>query len=313
MTTEATTTAHDTTTRIDTETARAAAVPRSIFRVVKSPGTHWVGDGFRVAGYFSAVPEATRRLSPFLLLDYHPEYTYGPTTRRRGVGSHPHRGFETVTLAFSGRVAHHDSTGSGGVIGPGDVQWMTAASGILHQEYHDEQFARHGGVFHMAQLWVNLPADNKMDPPGYQGITADTIPDVALPDDAGTVRLIAGDFRGARGPAHTHTPIRIFDATMREDGAYTFEFPATENVAILVMSGSLVVNGDTAVSSDDFVVFENSGQSIQIRATEAARFLVLNGEPIREPVVQYGPFVMNTKREIIQAIEDFESGRFGTL
>lgn len=284
---------------------------RPIHAVVPPPTTHWVGDGFRVRGYFHTIPDAVRLLSPFLLLDYHPEYVYGPTTRRRGVGTHPHRGFETVTLAFQGKVAHSDSTGNGGVIGPGDVQWMTAASGILHDEYHDAAWAEQGGPFQMVQLWVNLPAANKMDPPGYQGISADTIPTVVLPEGAGGARVIAGELDGVRGPAKTFTPIRILDVTLGEGGRTTLAIPRGHHAALLVLGGSARIQGERAIVADEFVVFGEGEGDLLLETDEGAHVLLLEGEPIREPVVQYGPFVMNTKREILQAVEDFESGRFG--
>jgi redox-sensitive bicupin YhaK (pirin superfamily) len=291
----------------------AAERPRTIEGIYEAPGLHWVGDGFRVAGYFSAIPDALRKLDPFLLLDYHPTYTYGPATRPRGVGVHPHRGFETVTLAWQGSVAHHDSTGAGGVIGPGDVQWMTAASGILHKEYHEAEWARQGGPLQMAQLWVNLPKAHKMDPPGYQAILAKEMGQVKLPEDGGHVRILAGEFQGVRGPARTHTPMSVFDVLLDAGGKIDLDFPATHNVGLLVMKGDVTLNGSQGATRHDFVVFENEGERIGVEAGPAAQLLVLAGEPIGEPVVQYGPFVMNTEREIQQAFADFNGGKFGRL
>jgi redox-sensitive bicupin YhaK (pirin superfamily) len=286
---------------------------RKIGLVVSGPEVHWVGDGFRVKGYFSRIPDAERRLDPFLLLDYAEPYDFPPTDNsRRGVGPHPHRGFETVTLAFQGSVAHHDSTGKGGVIGPGDVQWMTAASGILHREYHEEGYARRGGPMQMAQIWVNLPRSRKMDPPGYQALTADRMGIVKLQDGAGVVRVIAGEFQGVRGPATTHTPVRMFDMRLAAKGKVELSFPARENTAILVMSGQVSING-TRVGTNDFVLFENEGERIALEAHSDAQLLLLNGEPIGEPIVAYGPFVMTTTGEIRQAMLDFQAGRFGTL
>jgi redox-sensitive bicupin YhaK (pirin superfamily) len=285
---------------------------REIEGVYQAPPLHWVGDGFRVAGYFSAIPDAARKLSPFLLLDYHPVYDYSPATRPRGVGVHPHRGFETVTFAWQGSVAHHDSTGGGGVIGPGDVQWMTAASGILHKEYHEENYSRRGGPFHMAQLWVNLPRVHKMAQPRYQPLMADQMGVVNLPDDAGIVRVIAGELHGVKGPAKTYTPIDVFDARLRWRGKLELAFPAYHNAGLLVMAGEVTVN-NTPAKQDDFIVFKNVGERLTITAESDARLLVLAGEPIDEPVVQYGPFVMNTAREIQQAFSDFQSGTFGYL
>ncbi|HYV48776.1 MAG TPA: pirin family protein [Myxococcaceae bacterium] len=287
---------------------------RRIEGIYRPPGLHWVGDGFRVAGYFSEIPDAARKLNPFLLLDYHPAYDYSPTNRPRGVGVHPHRGFETVTLAFQGSVAHHDSAGGGGVIGPGDVQWMTAASGILHKEYHEAGYALRGGPFQMAQLWVNLPRAHKMDPPRYQALSADRMGLVTLPDGAGVVRVVAGELRGVRGPARTHTAISLFDVHLDAKGAVELPFPAGHNAGFLVMQGDVRINGEAAARMHDFVVFENAGERIAVEAgASGAQLLVLGGEPIDEPIVQYGPFVMNTEREIVKAFADFSSGTFGSL
>lgn len=286
---------------------------REVEGIYRPPGVHWVGDGFRVAGYFSAIPDAVRKLDPFLLLDYHPEYNYPPTTQQRGVGVHPHRGFETVTFAFQGSVAHHDSAGGGGVIGPGDVQWMTAASGILHKEYHERNYARRGGPFQMAQLWVNLPRAHKMALPRYQPILAEQMRLVQLPNGGGSVRVIAGDFGGVRGPAKTFSPINIYDIRLAPGGAVEFDFPAAQTVALLVMKGDVSLGADREAQRDDFVLFENEGEHIALEATTEAHLLLLNGEPIAEPVVQYGPFVMNSEREIEQAFADFSRGKFGYL
>ena len=285
---------------------------REIEGIYQAPALHWVGDGFRVAGYFSAIPDAVRKLSPFLLLDYHPVYDYPPATRPRGVGVHPHRGFETVTFAWQGSVAHHDSAGGGGVIGPGDVQWMTAASGILHKEYHEQNYSRRGGPFHMAQLWVNLPRAHKMGRPRYQPLAADQMGVVNLPDGSGIVRVVAGELQGVKGPAKTFTPIDVFDAQLRSRGKRELEFAAHHNAALLVMAGEVTINGAKA-KQDDFVVFKTGSERIAIDASSDARLLVLAGEPIDEPVVQYGPFVMNSSREIQQAFTDFQSGKFGHL
>lgn len=312
-----------TTTKLESQQAHAAtsqqtqAQPQSselrkIDSIYRAPGLHWVGDGFRVSGYFSAIPDVVRKMDPFLLLDYHPAFEYAPTDRPRGVGVHPHRGFETVTLAWQGSVAHHDSAGGGGVIGPGDVQWMTAASGILHKEYHEEEYSRRGGPFQMAQLWVNLPRAYKMSAPRYQGIKAEQIGLVTLPDDAGSVRIVAGEFQGVHGPAKTFTPIQVFDVRLNAKGKVELRFPRQHNAGLLVMKGTLTVNG-TRAAMHEFVLFKNAGERVQIEATSEAQLLVLSGEPIAEPVVQYGPFVMNTEREIHQAFADFSSGKFGHL
>jgi quercetin 2,3-dioxygenase len=227
------------------------------------------------------------------------------------VGPHPHRGFETVTLAFEGSVAHHDSAGNSGVIGPGDVQWMTAASGILHREYHEEGFARAGGAMHMMQLWVNLPRRHKMDPPRYQGITAGDIPAIALPG-GGTLHLVAGNHGGVTGPAKTFSPVHLSHARLPAGAALELAFPAAHNAAILVMSGEIAVAGQAARALD-LVSFANDGEVLRATATSEAHVLVLGGEPLDEPVVQYGPFVMSTEAEIRQAILDFQAGRFGEL
>ncbi|MCC6644937.1 MAG: pirin family protein [Polyangiaceae bacterium] len=285
---------------------------RSIEGVHASPGLHWVGDGFRVAGYFSAIPGAMRRLSPFLLLDYHPPYVYSPSDRPRGVGVHPHRGFETVTLAWEGSVAHHDSTGAGGVIGPGDAQWMTAASGILHKEYHEREWARGGGRFHMAQLWVNLPRAHKMGPPRYQGLTAAEMGRVELADGAVRVRVIAGEHAGVRGPALTFSDVTLLDARVRAGGELTLAVPASHNLCLLLMSGEAVIGGERA-SEGDLLVTRNDGDQLVVRATEDAHALVMGGAPIDEPIAAMGPFVMSTERELREAVADYEAGRFGHL
>lgn len=286
---------------------------RTIEGIYKAPALHWVGDGFHVAGYFSAIPDAMRKLDPFLLLDYHPTHHYTPSVRPRGVGVHPHRGFETVTLAWQGSVAHHDSTGAGGVIGPGDVQWMTAASGILHKEYHEATWAREGGPFQMAQLWVNLPAAQKMDPPGYQAIVAADMGLVKLPGGGGLVRVVAGEFQGTKGPARTHTPMSVLDVRLDEGGKVELDFPAGYNVGLLVMKGDVTLNGTQGATLHDFAVFEHDGQRIGVEAGAPAQLLVMAGQPIGEPVVAYGPFVMNTEAEIRQAFDDYQNGRFGHL
>src|SRR5687768_3488829 len=269
---------------------------RAINGVYRAPGLHWVGDGFRVAGIFSAIPDAVRKLSPFLLLDYHPAYAYAPTETPRGVGVHPHRGFETVTLAWQGSVAHHDSSGGGGVIGPGDVQWMTAASGVLHKEYHEQSYARSGGPFQMAQLWVNLPRAHKMAPPRYQALQAEQMGIVHMPDAGGVVRVIAGELKGARGPAQTFSPVTLYDARGGAGGRTALTGPEQYTVALLVMDGEVEINGATSASALALVVFQRSGERVALRAQSDARLLVLSGQPLAEPVVQYGPFVMNTEQ-----------------
>lgn len=288
-----------------------ARTAKSIEAIYGPPPMHWVGDGFPVRGYFSHIPKGMRRLSPFLLMDYAQPFEFPPTDNlRRGVGPHPHRGFETVTIAFQGSVAHFDSTGSGGVIHPGDVQWMTAGSGILHREYHAPEYAGKGGPFQMAQIWVNLPAKDKMTEPGYQAITAGQMGVVDLPK--GRVRVIAGEYQGVKGPARTFSPINMLDIELRAGGAASFDFPADWNTGLLVMAGTAKVNGKAA-KADDFVLFGNEGESIRVEADTEARLLLLNGKPLNEPIASYGPFVMNTPAEIDTAIRDFQAGKFGHL
>jgi len=271
---------------------------------------HWVGDGFPVRSLFS-YNMLGAHISPFLLLDYAGPHVFEPTTARRGVGQHPHRGFETVTIVYDGSVEHKDSTGNGGVIGPGDVQWMTAAGGILHEEYHAPGFARTGGPFKMVQLWVNLPARNKMAPGGYQGIVAADIPTVTLPDDAGTARVIAGDLQGAKGPARTFTPINVWDMRLKRDAELTLALPEGHTALLVVLGGHITVNGSEQAGEAEVLLLARDGAEVAIHADGDATLLVLTGEPIDEPIVGYGPFVMNSEAEIREAIDDFNSGRFG--
>jgi redox-sensitive bicupin YhaK (pirin superfamily) len=271
-----------------------------------------VGDGFRVFNYFPGGGISQQRVSPFLMMDFNAEYDFGASDHIRGVDVHPHKGFETVTIAYKGSVAHHDSTGNSGVINPGDVQWMTAGAGVLHKEYHEENFSKRGGPFEMVQLWVNLPAKDKLTPPNYQAITADQMGKVTLPDHAGLVNVIAGAFNGSQGPATTFTPVNMFDIHLNAGGELSTNVPANHNTVILVVEGSIEVNGETA-GLHSLVLFKNDGEEISIRATENSVLLLLSGEPINEPIAQYGPFVMNTNRELQEAFEEFQSGKFGTL
>lgn len=272
--------------------------------------THWVGDGFRVHNFFPfALPED--RMSPFYLLDYNSPHEFPPTLKPRGVGPHPHRGFETVTISFQGKVAHHDSRGNAGVIGEGDLQWMTAGSGILHKEYHEEGFARSGGIFHMAQLWVNLPAKDKMTTPKYQAIEDAQIPRVEV--NGGTVEVIAGEYNGAKGPASTFSPVEMYRIKLSSGGKADISLPSGFNTGMLVAAGSVTINGSDEAPTDSFVVFNNDGTDITIEANDNALCLLLSGEPLNEPIASYGPFVMNTQDEIRQAMRDFGSGQFGSL
>ena len=285
---------------------------KKILGVYTAPRPHWVGDGFPVRTLFS-YDSMGKHISPFLLLDYAGPAEFSPTTQRRGVGQHPHRGFETVTIVYKGEVEHRDSTGNGGVIGPGDVQWMTAASGILHEEFHSEAFARSGGPLEMVQLWVNLPAKDKMSAPGYQGIVDQDIPDLALKDDAGRLRLIAGEFEGKRGPAHTFTPIDVWDIRLNAGKSTTLDLHPGRNTALVVLHGAVEVNGQEMVREGQLALFERDGSQIRLEANNDAVLLILSGEPIDEPIVGHGPFVMNTDAEIQQAFVDFQSGKFGRM
>lgn len=272
---------------------------------------HWVGDGFPVRSLFSYGGPG-EQLSPFLLLDYAGPYNFDPTASRRGVGQHPHRGFETVTIVYDGEVEHRDSTGQGGVIGPGDVQWMTAGGGILHEEFHSKAFGRSGGPFRMVQLWINLPAKDKLVRPGYQGILNAEIPSVALPDGAGTARIIAGQFGEARGPARTFTPINVWDVRLNRDAQATLALPEGHTAILVVLSGHVTVDGQDAGAAEALRL-DRDGDRVAITADADTSLLVLTGEPIDEPVVGYGPFVMNSEAEIRQAIADFNGGRFGDI
>lgn len=285
---------------------------KKIQGVYSAPRGHWVGDGFPVRSMFSYQTQGAN-LSPFLLLDYAGPAKFEPATQPRGVGQHPHRGFETVTIVYDGEVAHRDSTGAGGRIGPGDVQWMTAASGILHEEFHSEDFTRNGGMLEMVQLWVNLPARDKMGAPGYQTLLNADIPVVELPDGAGRARIIAGELDGRRGPARTHTPIDVWDVRLVAGGRARFPIAEGRTLAVVVLRGTVLVNGETVVREAHFAQMSRDGRDVEIEANGDATLLILSGEPIDEPVVGYGPFVMNSQDEIRQAIDDFNSGRFGGM
>lgn len=278
----------------------------------QSSGTHWVGDGFPVRSVFS-YDRFGKELDPFLLLDYAEPHHFDPTTRRRGVGAHPHRGFETVTLSYQGEVEHRDSSGGGGKIGPGDVQWMTAASGLLHEEYHSEDFARRGGLFEMAQLWVNLPAKHKGAPPGYQTLLKEEIPVVDLPDQAGTVRVIAGEFAERSGPARTFTPINLWDIEAKAGKFVRLEVQPGHTAALLVPRGEIMIGGEERAGEGALAVFEREGSELLFQALADSRLLLMSGEPIGEPIVGQGPFVMNTPMEIMEAFRDFQKGAMGTL
>ncbi|HEY8214795.1 MAG TPA: pirin family protein [Methylocystis sp.] len=286
---------------------------RKIIGVYAAPDAmHWVGDGFPVRSLFSH-HEHGARVSPFLLFDYAGPFDFPPTGKRRGVGAHPHRGFETVTIVLDGEVVHRDSTGAGGTIGPGDVQWMRAASGVVHEEYHSESFARSGGRFEVVQLWVNLPAREKMSSPRYQTLLDKDIPRVDLADDAGLVRVIAGEFDGHRGPAQTATPIDLWDVRIDAGKSATFTLPEGHTALAAVLEGTLQANGEKIARATDVVVFDDEGGDIAFEANNDVKLILMSGEPIDEPVAQQGPFVMNTQDELRQAFVDYQSGRFGVI
>lgn len=284
---------------------------KQIEKIIKPGMPHFVGDGFRVHSFIpSAIP--MQRMDPFIVFDYNSKYNFPASSIPKGVGVHPHRGFETVTLAYKGRVEHADSSGGGGIIGEGDVQWMTAASGVLHKEFHESEWSKEGGEFQMVQLWVNLPAAHKMSDPKYQALENKSIPKVQLADGLGYVEVVAGEYQGAIGAASTFTPVNLFNAKLKTDGKAEFEFPESYNTGLLILEGSVKVNGQE-VATDHFVLFENNGEKISVEAMQDALILVLSAEPINEPIAAYGPFVMNTEAEIKQAFRDFQTGKFGFL
>lgn len=286
---------------------------RNVEALFTPPSPHFVGDGFRVHNYIPGVPRLNmQRMSPFIMLDYNAKYEFPPSKRPKGVGVHPHRGFETVTIAYEGSVAHGDSYGNHGVIRKGDVQWMTAASGVLHKEYHEEEFSKKGGTFQMVQLWVNLPAKDKMSPPKYQDIKHEAIPKVQLGDGISLVEVIAGEYRGTRGVASTFTPVHMMNARLKKGGKAEFDFPAHFNTIVLVVEGAVTINGET-VKTDSLALMKNEEGTFNIEAMDDAIALVLSGEPIDEPIAAHGPFVMNTHQEILQAFQDYNLGKFGYL
>lgn len=285
---------------------------RTIEKVTK-PGTpHFVGDGFRVHNFIPGT-STMKRMDPFIMMDYNSKYNFPATNKPKGVGVHPHRGFETVTIAYKGRIQHDDSSGGGGIIGEGDVQWMTAASGVLHKEFHETEWSKTGGEFQMVQLWINLPAKDKMSPPKYQAISNSEMIKVALPEDAGEVEIIAGDFNENKGSASTFSPINMYNVKLKKDAKTQFIFPKNYTTAILMVEGDAKVNGDTNVPQDHFVMFSNDGESFLVEALNDTVILVLSGEPLNEPIAAHGPFVMNTQEELIEAFQDFNTGKFGYL
>lgn len=285
---------------------------KKLLHIERSTDRHWVGNGFPVRTLFT-YSNLGSVLSPFLLLDYVEPTEFDPTRERRGVGEHPHRGFETVTIVYAGEVDHRDSAGGGGSIGPGDVQWMTAASGIVHEELHGRNFARLGGPFEMVQLWVNLPAKDKMGPPGYQSILSSHIPVVELPDDQGTVRVIAGEFAGTQGPAKTHTPIHIWDLRLNTRQSLDLTVPEGYTALLVIRQGATRLQDGTALHAAEVGMFDRGGNTLRLDTAEHLNALLLLGEPLDEPIVGRGPFVMNTAQEIHQALADYQSGKMGRL
>jgi hypothetical protein len=282
---------------------------KKISGLYSAPNGHWVGDGFPVRSLFS-YDSMGRHVSPFLLLDYAGPAEFEPSDTPRGVGRHPHRGFETVTIVYAGEVAHQDSTGAGGVIGPGDVQWMTAGAGIIHEEFHSPEFTRRGGPLEMVQLWVNLPARDKRATPGYQHLAKTDIPGVELPGSAGHLRVIAGEYLGHRGPARTFTPVDVWDLMLKAGANIELTVPDGHTLALVVLHGLIRANGSQPVREAQMALYHREGSTFSIAADADASVLLLAGEPIDEPIAGYGPFVMNTKEEIREAIDDFNSGRF---
>jgi len=285
---------------------------KKVEKIVAPPPTHWVGDGFNVHGFFPNGPLTGERMSPFFLLDYNAKEDFPPREEPFGVGPHPHRGFETVTIAYKGKLAHHDSRGGGGVIGEGDVQWMTAGSGLLHKEYHEQEYNRKGGAFQVVQLWVNLPAKYKMTEPKYQAITNAEMGRVKL-SKGGEAEIIAGEFNGVKGPATTFSPVHLYNLKPKAGETIELSFPSGYTTAMLAIEGSATINGSEKLRTNHLALFESDGESIEIEAAENSILLVMSGEPLNEPIAQYGPFLMNTQYEIAEAIDDYRSGKFGYL
>ena len=279
--------------------------------IKRSNGSHWVGDGFPVQNIFS-YSDIAEKISPFLMMDHAGPTHFPSTPKKLGVGQHPHRGFETVTIVYQGGVTHRDSSGGGGTIGPGDVQWMTAASGLIHEEFHSADFARQGGPFEMIQLWVNLPAKDKMTNPGYQGITSDQIPNIELPNNAGTARIIAGAYESAKGAAQTFTPMNVWDMRLKANHTLSLVLPEGHTISLYVLRGKLKIDTQT-VSTAELAVMDQESAELSVDILEDAVVLLLSGEPLNEPIVGQGPFVMNTRAEIMQAIQDYNNGKFGQI
>lgn len=286
---------------------------RNVSKIYNPKSSHWVGDGFLVYPLFTHMDEVDKGTNPFLMLDYAAPQYFEPNNRQpRGVGEHPHKGFETVTIAYAGEVEHRDSTGGGGVIKQGDVQWMTAGAGVTHQEFHSKEFSQKGGLFEMVQLWVNLPKAHKNTQPKYQHLPKECIPVVSMGD--GEARIIAGEYENTRGTASTFTSLNVWDISIKEDGKITLDLPASHNLSLVILRGNVIINNSQKASETQLVRFENASGAVIIKAMGGeAKILLLSGEPIDEPVVGYGPFVMNTKEEINQAIDDYRRGEFGQI
>ncbi|MCB9201535.1 MAG: pirin family protein [Flavobacteriales bacterium] len=287
---------------------------RTVELVAKPREPHFVGDGFRVHNF---IPSGYRldmqRMNPFIMLDYNSKYNFPPSDKPKGVSVHPHRGFETVTIAYQGKVQHHDSSGGGGIISEGDVQWMTAASGVLHKEYHEKEWSKTGGEFQMVQLWINLPAKDKMSKPKYQAIKNQDINKFKLDERGSEIEVIAGRYENIEGTASTFTPINMYNAKLKKGAEVMLNFPSDYNTALLVIEGEITINDDVNAPTDHLVLMENDGENFTIKASQDSVVLVLSGEPINEPIAAHGPFVMNTREELIQAFDDFNSGKFGHL
>lgn len=287
---------------------------KKIEQIFAPPTPHFVGDGFRVHGFIPGIPALNfSRMDPFLVMDYNSPFEFPPSATPRGVGVHPHKGFETVTIAYQGKVEHKDSSGGGGIIEEGDIQWMTAGSGILHKEFHEKEWSKKGGMFQMVQLWVNLPAKDKSHPPRYQTIKSIDLKQVSLPENAGEIEVIAGEYKGVKGNAQTFSPVYLLNAKLRAGGRANFTFKDGNTTALLVVKGSIKVNDKDVVPTNHFVLMSNQGEDFQIEGREETIVLVLNGEPLNEPIAAHGPFVMNTRDELLEAFDDFNRGKFGYL
>lgn len=286
---------------------------KQVEKIISPKPAHFVGDGFRVHNFIPGTQGIDmKRMDPFIMLDYNPKFHFNGTEQPRGVGVHPHRGFETVTIAYQGQVQHHDSAGGVGIIGEGDVQWMTAAKGVLHKEYHEKEWAKTGGIFQMVQLWVNLPSVYKMSCPKYQAIRNSDMKKVDLGED-GFVEIIAGTYQDQKGPALTFSPVHVMNAKLKKDGKADFSFPADFNTAALVIEGSININDEGKIPVNHFILFKNEGESFTIEAKEDSIILIISGMPLNEPIYAHGPFVMNSRDEIMQAFEDYNLGKFGYL